>query len=772
MTPKLFLPPLFCSLGLSVLCAQTGTEARATNNTPRKRAPLLLAEQALAGVAPEVKARALAKAKGRPVIPKGKRRYLVHLREEADPAAFAKGRGIACERTFVHAIKMFVACLDDAEVEALRDAQMVEGIEEDRYIGEMSAQAIPSGVKRMAVEQFPTAKIDGLDERIDVDVAVIDGGVQPDHPDLNVYRTFSTFGTFVAEPHGTSSAGVIGALDNEYGTVGVAPGVRIWSVRLPEGGTYLGDWTRAFEYVAEHADEIEVANCSIGTLSDTLRNSLEAQIMAMVNKGVVVVASAGNSSKDIAGANGVLDDGEITDNILPAALPGVMAVSAMDPIRGTMAGYSNFSASNHLNRVVVSPGAAIDVSAPGNSVGTTLPGSAYSPGGYSGTSCACPHAAGLVALYIATHGRAYDAAGVYRIRQAVVDAAQPQSEWNSGEIRDRDSKHEGLARASVEWATNSPKVTRFSCDETTARIDFTTLSGYRHVLQSSESLGDQSPWQSMMEIDGDGGISSLVDPRNGALRKFYRVSTNPLTWPVFDPEPAVNLGTLGTSGNGAYYEVTRGLPGALAGDASNRAIGNVLGGSHTAVPYSSALNPVGPFSLEIWVKPSLNVNTGEYWYLPGIAGSLSSTNSGWWIYQGAGNSGGDFNGFSAFFHFGGTTYLKASVSLSIDTSKWYHLVVTFDGPSINLYVDGALRQSTPTSGHTFVPNFDRELRWGSANSSWFPGSLDEAAIYPHALTAAQVLAHYQAGTSPTPPIPYPQVILADNPAGYWRFNEP
>ena len=56
-------------------------------------------------------------------------------------------------------------------------------------------QFVTSGVRRIGGLESPTAKIDGIDERIDIDVAVLDGGVQPDHPDLNVVGGVDCVGT-------------------------------------------------------------------------------------------------------------------------------------------------------------------------------------------------------------------------------------------------------------------------------------------------------------------------------------------------------------------------------------------------------------------------------------------------------------------------------------------------------------------------------------------------------------------------------------------------
>lgn len=723
---------------------------------------------------PEATRQRMAAAKlGRSAIPVGKRRYLVHLRDDADPAAFAEGRGIARERIFIHAIKGFVACLDDATVNALRDTHEVQSIEEDRACVEELSQIVPNGVKRMAVEQFPPAMIDGQDERVDVDVAVMEsGGVQPDHPDLNVFRTHSVFGNFNVNDHATAVAGVIGALDNAYGTVGVVPGARIWSV---SGISYMSDMIAGFDYVAEHADEIEVVNCSFVTRpygASWLRNgSAVAAVRGCVARGVVVVCGAGNDAKDIAGPNGILDDGAICDNIYPAGIPESMAISAINPIIDQFASYSNYSASNHTGRFVHSPGAAIDVAAPTN-VATTVTGSGYTPS-FGGTSCATPHASGLVALYIALHGRATDAAGVYRIRQAIVDAAHPQGQWQSTDTLDPDSNPEGLAQASLAWGFFVPPFTSLVKNDDSVTLGIGTLRGYEHVLQHSDSLGTEAAWAELSTIAGDGTEITVIHPYSGP-RHFYRLATRPQPWPLLDISPALNLGSSGIGSNGLYYNEILGVPGALPGDSSNTALRQSAANANgfVRIPYHSSLSPDGPVSIEIWVKPTSG-GTGPDVYRGVFASSRDTERRGWLLSQGYSTSG-NLNGFTLTCEASGSNYIIVGASVNINPARWYHIVGVIDGTSVRLYVDGALAASaTIPAGQSYRPNLGRDLLIGGdpLNGWWFDGDLDEAAIYPFALSAAQVQTHYQAGINPSPPVPYQQVILNDNPAGYWRFNE-
>ena len=101
---------------------------------------------------------------------------------------------------------------------------------------ELTAQVYPTGINRIGDRLSPAAKIDGIDERVDADVAVVDTGIAP-LADLNVvggYNCSSSDPTAWRDGngHGTHVAGTIGAIDNATGVVGVAPGVRLWAVKI------------------------------------------------------------------------------------------------------------------------------------------------------------------------------------------------------------------------------------------------------------------------------------------------------------------------------------------------------------------------------------------------------------------------------------------------------------------------------------------------------------------------------------------------------------
>src|SRR3989454_1093227 len=145
--------------------------------------------------------------------------------------------------------------------------------------GKFLSQPFPTGIRRIGADVSPAARIDGIDERVNADIAIIDTGIDLTHPDLNVYRNVSfVSGTTSGNDdngHGTHVAGIAAALDNNIGVVGVAPGARLWAVKVLNSDAWgaVSDVISGVDYVTEHAGEIEVANMSLvgrGT-GDSLR---------------------------------------------------------------------------------------------------------------------------------------------------------------------------------------------------------------------------------------------------------------------------------------------------------------------------------------------------------------------------------------------------------------------------------------------------------------------------------------------------------------------
>lgn len=235
-------------------------------------------------------------------------------------------------------------------------------------------QTVPWGIERVnAPAAWAASRGAG------VKVAVVDTGVDPNHKDLRVSAAFSAFeneGPEDGNGHGTHVAGTIAGLDNGIGVVGVAPDVTLIAAKVLDSG---GSGTYAtviagLQWAVEQ--EADVVNMSLG--GDQGEPSLEEAFQAAADAGVVIVAAAGNNS----GAVGY-----------PAKYPSTIAIAASD---------SSDKAAYFSSR-----GPEVEFITPGVQVYST-----YKGGGYrklDGTSMACPHAAGLAALAVASGAHGIDA---------------------------------------------------------------------------------------------------------------------------------------------------------------------------------------------------------------------------------------------------------------------------------------------------------------------------------------------------------------------------
>jgi hypothetical protein len=295
-----------------------------------------------------------------------------------------------------------------------------------------ASQHLPNGLKRVFALQNPNLDIDNVDDyRVDVDVAILDSGIDLDHPDLDVVRavdcTQASAPAYACDEgapgdgddshgHGTAAAGRIGAIDNDYGVVGVAPGARLWSVDILNDQTFDQEpaTTRydgvvaGVKWVAAHADEIEVAKIiacapSVPPPSPTQGTcpsgddgaALEQAIDDAIDAGVVVVVGMGPPGAAPSHYDDVLAVSPIADfDGLPGSLvssPGCQGVPDTFNVGEIDDSSSGVPAS-------VPPSVA-RILAPGYCTGTTTHTGGYSYGALgSAPSVAMPHVAGAAAL--------------------------------------------------------------------------------------------------------------------------------------------------------------------------------------------------------------------------------------------------------------------------------------------------------------------------------------------------------------------------------------
>lgn len=271
------------------------------------------------------------------------------------------------------------ACVYEAPPDVLEQLKQHPDVRIAEVDGTFRAHAITNDTYvayqyGLSTIQAPTAwETTQGDEK--VMIAVIDSGIQYDHPDLagKVIRGFDfvdgDWNPYDQNGHGTHCAGIAAAItNNQQGVAGVAPGCTLYSVRVLnlEGVGWLSDIADGIVHAADVG--CKVISLSLG--SSINYATMEYAIDYAWTKGVVVVASAGN-------------DGS-TDPHYPAYYENCIAVAATDQ-NDVLADFSQ-------------RGEWVDVAAPGVDILST-----YFPNGYnylSGTSMACPFVSGLAGLLV------------------------------------------------------------------------------------------------------------------------------------------------------------------------------------------------------------------------------------------------------------------------------------------------------------------------------------------------------------------------------------
>jgi hypothetical protein len=87
-------------------------------------------------------------------------------------------------------------------------------------------------------------------------------------------------------------------------------------------------------------------------------------------------------------------------------------------------------------------------------------------------------------------------------------------------------------------------------------------------------------------------------------------------------------------------------------------------------------------------------------------------------------------------------------SMTVKAGKTYYVAGTFDGTRIRLYVNGVLQSTTKYAGRLNTAPYGGAVAWegwGALPSPHYQGSVDEVAIYDHALTAKRIATHYETG---------------------------
>jgi subtilisin family serine protease len=385
----------------------------------------------------------------------------VELKPDRDPARFASTIGVDPTHLYSAYFTGFAAAATSKQVSRLKASPDVLSVSKVRVVARIpgeaslrqmnssvtrrqanedqsdpvlpSPQLVAEEIRRVRADESVTADIDGAnDRRVNADIAILDGGVDASHPDLNVVGGYNCVGRKSSgnwsdrDGHGTIVAGLAAALDNEIGVVGVAPGARIHAIRVADEDGLITDAALlcGLDWLNRKAPQIEVANLSFsaeepvatGPCRYKRGSSIDRMhfgVCRAVNRGVTVVAAAGNASVDVSDRP-------------PASYEEAIAVSAIGDFDGEPGGLSTPGShclfpddlDDHF-AVFSNYGQPIDVAAPGICMTSTFPGELYAIG--DGTSFATPLVSGGAALLMARRPSMKPA----QVRAKILATAEP-----------------------------------------------------------------------------------------------------------------------------------------------------------------------------------------------------------------------------------------------------------------------------------------------------------------------------------------------------------
>ena len=312
-----------------------------------------------------------------------KERVIVGFKEKPDIELIKEyGGEIKHKYNIIPAI---AASLPEKAIETLKNNSHspVAYIERD-YEVQAIEDSLPWGVDRIDAELVWNGTEDGCDiteggnAGFGINVSIIDTGIDYNHPDLaDNYKVFGyDFVNGDTDPmddngHGTHCAGIIAAVDNDIGVIGVAPEAGLYAVKVLDssGSGYVSDVIAGIEWSVNNS--MNIISMSLGSGSDS--TALHDACDAAYNAGLLLVAAAGNDGNP--GGSG--------DNVdYPARYENVIAVAATD-INDNRASFS-------------STGSDVELAAPGVNIYSTCLDDGYAT--MNGTSMACPHVTGTAAL--------------------------------------------------------------------------------------------------------------------------------------------------------------------------------------------------------------------------------------------------------------------------------------------------------------------------------------------------------------------------------------
>jgi minor extracellular protease Epr len=340
--------------------------------------------------------------------------YLVVFKNNASPAAIAQSKAAIVRQNgnITHQytnFKVIAADLTDTAVRGLQHNPNILAVEPDMILTATATEVIDWGVDRV---EAPAAWNSGDPnyKGLGINVGIIDTGISQ-HEDLTIAGGVNCINAnssyYDDNGHGTHVAGTIGAINNTYGVVGVAPEASLYSIKVlnSRGSGTLSDVAEGIDWAIKSSQDhpkMDIINMSLGASSGS--STLQTAVEAADNAGLLIVCAAGNSGTTAGTGDSVG---------YPAKYVQTIAVAATDK--------------NNIRAYFSSTGPDVDVAAPGYNIYSTYLGtSAYAT--LSGTSMAAPHVAGVLAVLLEEERRTHADINNHELRLILENSARDLGE--------------------------------------------------------------------------------------------------------------------------------------------------------------------------------------------------------------------------------------------------------------------------------------------------------------------------------------------------------
>ena len=407
-------------------------------------------------------------------------------------------------------------------------------------------------------------------------IAVIDTGIDPDHPDLTVsgWAEFNSTGALISEGpenaydddgHGTHVAGSV-AGGNASGTaIGVAPDANLYGIKTfdePGAGATFAQVAAGMERATDESD-VDVLQMSLGA-SGTFSEFIEP-VQNAREAGKVVIASSGNGGQGTSSS-----PANIYDSLAVGAVDenrNVSSISSGETINTEDAWDSN-APEDWPDEYVVP-----DVSGPGVDVFSAEPGGTYDK--KTGTSMAAPHVSGVAALMLSASTRDVSDQELYDTLRDTAnhpqDATEPDTEYGTGIVD---------AFAAVSSVTeNRSNLTVTDFDAPNETVPGATLETSATINNTGEDPGTGTVEYRFNDTVGDESNVSLQPGEETTVAFSYVVPSNTTTNQTYDHGAYTDNSNL-TAGidvvDTSFYQVTNlTAPGIVERDGTLNATANV-----------------------------------------------------------------------------------------------------------------------------------------------------------------------------------------------------